>query len=239
MEQAVTRFLAPRLTATWQTPRRQRGVVLLIALIVMVAMSLAAISLIRSVDTTTSVIGNLAFRQASILPANYAVEDAAASLFSDANPSGNPRIPNFQVVQPTLNYYPTHDPTAAGWDDQYGIPGPLQTQASVAALDASGARSQQDNSKNTIRYVIERMCNPNAPPGAIPLPDGSPGLGDPTNAPAVSTWCDMQAPKQSPGTTINDPSVVLLNAQVYYRVTVRVDGPPGTNAVSFVQAMLR
>ena len=56
----------------------QRGVVLFIALIVMVAMSLAAIALIRSVDTTTTVIGNLAFRQASILPANFAVEDAAA-----------------------------------------------------------------------------------------------------------------------------------------------------------------
>src|SRR5438876_4723947 len=64
---------------------RQRGVVLFIALIVMVAMSLAAIALMRSVDTTSAVIGNLAFRQASILPSNFAIEDAAAGLFSDAN----------------------------------------------------------------------------------------------------------------------------------------------------------
>src|SRR5438105_13509143 len=67
-------------------PARQRGVVLFIALIVMVALSLAAIALIRSVDTTTTVIGNLAFRQASILPANMAVEEAAAALFVDADP---------------------------------------------------------------------------------------------------------------------------------------------------------
>ena len=39
---------------------RQRGVVLFIALIVMVAMSLAAIALMRSVDTTTAVIGSWA-----------------------------------------------------------------------------------------------------------------------------------------------------------------------------------
>ena len=72
--------------------RRQRGVVLFIALIVMVAMSLAAIALIRSVDTTNLVIGNLAFRQASILPANFAVEQAAAALFADVNPTGVPTI---------------------------------------------------------------------------------------------------------------------------------------------------
>ena len=66
---------------------RERGVVLFIALIVMVAMSLAAIALMRSVDTTSAVIGNLAFRQASILPANYGIEDAAAGLFSDVNPA--------------------------------------------------------------------------------------------------------------------------------------------------------
>ena len=43
-------------------PTRQHGVVLFIALIVMVALSLAAIALIRSVDTTNAVVGNLAFR---------------------------------------------------------------------------------------------------------------------------------------------------------------------------------
>src|SRR5207302_1311973 len=69
-------------------PRRQRGVVLFVALIIMVAMSLAAVALIRSVDTTSAVIGNLAFRQASVLPANMAVENAAAALFSDADPAG-------------------------------------------------------------------------------------------------------------------------------------------------------
>ena len=75
---------SPRVEALKST---QRGVVLFIALIVMVVMSLAAVALMRSVDTTTAVIGNLAFRQASILPANYAIEDAAAGLFDDANPA--------------------------------------------------------------------------------------------------------------------------------------------------------
>ena len=52
-------------------PRRaQSGVVLFIALIVMVALSIAGIALLRSVDTSVSVTANLGFRQASIPPTN-------------------------------------------------------------------------------------------------------------------------------------------------------------------------
>jgi hypothetical protein len=233
MEQAVTETLLFRRARVAPIPR-QRGVVLFIALIVMVAMSLAAVALMRSVDTTTSVIGNLAFRQASILPANYAIEDAAAGLFLDANPAFAARIPDVRVDTPTQNYYATHDPTATGWDDKYGVPKPLQTQADVNALIAAGARVQPDQDQNRITYVIERMCNPKA--SSIPA-DNS----------AASSWCDMMPPKQSPGATINDPLAAVLNSQPFYRVTVRVEHcrdnsvactlPPDT--VSFVQAMLR
>jgi len=60
-------------------PAGQRGIVLVIALIVMVALSLAGIALMRSVETSTAVVGNLAFTQASALPANLAVEEAVAA----------------------------------------------------------------------------------------------------------------------------------------------------------------
>jgi type IV pilus assembly protein PilX len=204
---------------------RQRGVVLFIALIVMVAMSLAAIALMRSVDTTTAVIGNLAFRQASILPANFAVEDAAAGLFADANVAGARRIPDLTVFDATQNYSPTY-PYPGGSDDKFGVPKVLQTQAGASAL----TRKQPDGAGNTVTYVIERMCNPALKPA--PPDDGSDGR-------ASRAWCDMSPPKQPPGTTINDPSAGFDLKQVYYRVTVRVDGPPGTNTVSFAQAMLR
>jgi type IV pilus assembly protein PilX len=207
---------------------RQRGVVLFIALIVMVAMSLAAIALMRSVDTTSAAIGNLAFRQASILPANYGIEDAAAGLFNDANPANVARIPDVRVDTPAQNYYATHS-QAAGWDDQYGVPQPLQTQAAANSLN----RPVWDGAQNRITYVTERMCNPSAP--VIPA-DKS----------AANTWCDMMPPKQSPGTTINDPMAALLSAQPFYRVTVRVEHCPNndcvnnrSDTVSFAQAMLR
>ncbi|HTR57064.1 MAG TPA: hypothetical protein VMM27_02720 [Casimicrobiaceae bacterium] len=198
----------------------QRGVVLFIALIVMVAMSLAGIALMRSVDTTSTVIGNLAFRQASILPANYAIEDAAAALFSDANFNNPPRIADVRVDTLAENYYATHS-QAAGWDDVHGVPQPLQTKP-----PSTWPRLKLDDGDNQITYVIERMCNANA-------------TSVPADKSAAASWCDMMAPKQSPGTTINEGPLVGLVGQPFYRVTVRVDGPAGTNAVSFVQAMLR
>jgi hypothetical protein len=218
MEQDVMNTMRPSVRCAPNCNLRQRGVVLFIALIVMVAMSLAAIALMRSVDTTSAVIGNLAFRQASILPANYGIEDAAAGLFSDVNPANIVRVPDVRVNTPAENYYATHN---QGWDDPYGVPQPLQTKP-----PPTWPRAKMDAAQNTITYVTERMCNPNAP--VIPA-DKS----------AAGTWCDMMPPKQSPGTTINDPMAAIIAAQPFYRVTVRVDGPPGTNTVSFAQAMLR
>lgn len=203
-----------------RTPaRRQRGIVLFVSLIVMVLMSLAAIALIRAVDTTNLAIGNLAFRQASILPANYAVEAAAAALFSDANKGGAKTIADLTQDDPNQNYYATHDPVVNG-DNKYGIPLTLQKKSTAAALKVRF----KDGADNTITYVIERMCNPNAP--TIPADKSAKG-----------TWCDMMSPKQSAGTTVNDPPLFPFPSIPYYRVTVRVDGPQ--NTASFVQAMLR
>src|SRR6266700_826250 len=85
--------------------RRQSGVVLFVALIVMVAMSLAAIALIRSVDTTNAIVGNLAFRLASILPANASIEQAASALFSDADIATVDHIPDKTIDLAAENYY--------------------------------------------------------------------------------------------------------------------------------------
>jgi Tfp pilus assembly protein PilX len=213
MEQAR---MKARLTSTIG---RQSGVVLFIALIVMVAMSLAAIALIRSVDTTNILIGNLAFRQSSILPANLAVEQAAAALFKEAAPTGVPTIADPTADLPAENYF-------ASWqnsDDARGVPTLLQTRTNAAALsktlnalDTSNANVAVAN-RTTVSYVIERMCL-------------APGPAAPSN-------CDMMPPKQNPGTTVHDESTATLSPIPFYRVTIRVDGPQ--NTASFLQAMLR
>ena len=198
--------------------RRQRGAVLFIALIVMLLMSIGAIAVITATSTSNLAVGNLAFRQASILPANFAVEQATAALFKDAN-KGTPMIADSKADDPSQNYYATHN-KSPGWDNKYGIPQPLQTKSSARALKVQF----KDEADNDITYVIERMCNPLA--AAVPVDNK-----------ATSAWCDMMPPKQNPGTTSNDPPLFTAANLPYYRVTVRIDGPK--NTTSFVQSTLR
>ena len=182
---------------------RQRGIVLFIALIVMVALTLAAVALVRSVDTTTTVVGNLGFREASISTTNRAVEEAVAALFETRT------IADTGADNVGQNYYAT---IQSGENDK-GVPKALQKLANYP----SGARSIDDGSGNTVRWIIERMCI--------------------ATGPALPASCDMMAPKQALGTTTTETNRVELPRVPFYRLTVRVDGPQ--NTVSFAQAMLR
>jgi Tfp pilus assembly protein PilX len=213
MASAVIRHrINPRSTAL-APMAAQRGVVLFIALIVMVALSLAAVALIRSVDTTNAVIGNLGFRISSILPGNLAIEQAAAALFSTQDPAHAVHIADPTNDLPAENYF-------ASWqnsDDARGVPAVLQKKSSASGL-AKQLVDTSDPAKKLVdvTYVIERMCT--------------------TPGPATAARCNLVGAKQSLGETVNDPHLAL-NKNPYYRVTVRVDGPQ--NTASFLQATLR
>ena len=197
--------------------RRQSGVVLFVALIVMVAMSLAAIALIRSVDTTNAIVGNLAFRLASILPANASIEQAASGLFSDADIATVDHIPDKENNLPAENYSACRlkEPTCGGLlEDARGVPLVLQKKTTASTLTKKFDDTVQTGTQVT--YLIERMCL-------------QPGPATPAN-------CDLVPPKGNPGDTIGDAAAAGVNVP-FYRVTVRVDGPK--NTASFVQAMLR
>jgi type IV pilus assembly protein PilX len=184
-----------------------------ISLIVMVALSIAAIALVRSVDTTTTIIGNLGFRLASIQPANLAVEKAAAALFVDADPAHAVHIANRYLDYGPENYYASRQ--VGNEDLARGVPHQLLSKSNftlgnVIVDDTAGGQATE------IRYVIERMCI-------------GPG-------PATNGNCDLVPPKQPTGDTIGEAG--LGGASIpFYRVTVRVDGPQ--NTTSFLQAMLR
>ena len=195
------------------TARRQRGVVLFIALIVMVAMTFAGIALVRSMDTTGQAIGNLVLRQSSVLPSNLAVEAAAASLFPDAS-RGGPMVADPTRDEPSLNYLATYRRS----DDAYGVPASLQRSAAARSLPVQLA----DDAGHAMTYVVERMCDDAHP--ARPV-DGSPS----------EAWCDMMPPAAA-GSVPSTPPPGAASRDPVYRVTVRVDGPKGTT--TFVQAAL-
>lgn len=120
---------------------RQNGAALLIALIMLVAMTLAGIALVRSVDTTNIIAGNLAFQQATTHSGDQGIE-AAITWLQVATPA------TLEGTAPAANsYVATWAPAAiASWDNFWSL---LPVPPSPAVADAGG---------NSVSYFIERMC---------------------------------------------------------------------------------
>jgi len=196
-------------------PRRQEGIVLIIALIVLVAMTLAGIGMVRSIDTGTLVAGNIGFRQTAVATADSGVEAARTWLLANRNTldSDQPAAGYYSTRQDNLDI--TGNMTVGGTDGvNWGGSDPSQptTAFTAGALDATGA---------PVYYLINRLCSI---PGSINAPGQSCAY---TQASGIGST--QQAA---------DYSSYGLNVKnlVYYRITARVNGPK--NTVSYVQAVV-
>ena len=117
---------------------RQKGVVLFIALIVLVAMTLAGIGLMRSVDTSTIIAGNLAFKQSTLQAADQGVEQAYQWLFPNG---GTGVLNNDNLAQGYFSASPLVEPD---WGDP--------------ASWANAVTLAPDAANNTVSYLVHRMC---------------------------------------------------------------------------------
>lgn len=190
-------------------PRRtQRGTVMLLALILLVALSLAGIALVRSVSTSNIIAGNLAFHQAATHSADAGVEAAVA--FLEANATGNTLHTSVTSGGGTKYVAQRQDPAAGqSWDAFWS-----------ATLAGSGAVNTlpTDAAGNTVSYVIHRLCNA-------------------TGAPAYPGCSSSPTDATSAGNSQIGGAVHLTSPrQIYYRVTARVTGP--RNTLSYVQVIV-
>jgi len=193
-------------------PRAQQGVVLFVALIILVAMTLAGIALMRSVDTNVLIAGNLAFRQANTMYADTGVEAARAWLSANTAALNNNQpagaLHYWANYQLGLNFLGTDpDPTKNyNWSQA----------AVVAAPDPAFS----------ISYVIHRLCG---------------GAGAPADAAAQCMQASAGGGSGTSGLGTKGVVSYGVQAlpgisTIYYRVTVRVIGP--RNTLSYVQAIL-
>ncbi len=192
-------------------PIKQRGVVLFIALIALVAMSLAAVALIRSVDTNTIIAGNLAFKQAATASADSGLESAitwvAGSII--ANASG------LDADLTANGYYSTS--TA----DAKTLAAASNTLAAGTGIGPPLYPAGTDSSGNSIRYVVQRMCSATGPASKATCLYG---------APSSSTFSQAVKDATQAG------ALITLGDSVMYRITTSVAGPK--NTVSFTQAFV-
>jgi type IV pilus assembly protein PilX len=187
---------------------RQAGVVLMMALIVLVAMTLAGIALVRSVDTGNIIAGNLAFKQAATNSGDTGVEAAAAWLSANSAALNNDALASGYAS----SFLPALGATQT-WDNYW---------TTVLAASNQVVNMPTDPvTGNTVAYAIQRLCSAaNIAPTSI-----NAGCASSQTTGAVASSSRLAG-------------TVALTAisQTVYRITARVQGP--RNTLSYVQVIV-
>lgn len=201
---------------------RQRGVVLFFALVALVAMSLAAVALIRSVDTSTLIAGNLSFKQSAIIGGDAGIEAAVTWLDNLGVANSNKSVLNdgshpFNITNLNIRpgYYSSLDSSLDLFDEETWD----------AVHNKNMLVGTNDDTGNTTRVVIQRMCRiANVAAQDAQCLFG--GVYDPKDENDIKTYTDIcdtdgcYVPGQSP----------------QIRITARTQGP--RNSISYIQAFV-
>lgn len=200
--------------------KAQSGVVLFVSMVALVVMSLAAVALIRSVDTNSQISGNLTYKQTAAISSSYGIESMADALGVQALGSGD-------VTDAANGYYArcsTFDQGAVSpcnaaniTADANWVPGATSRLATIGAGVITGG---VDAYGNTVQYIVERMCNT---------------VGVATKASCLLATKDLDNGTHGvygyPGYGPEQLADIAI-----YRVTVRVAGPK--NTISYIQAFI-
>jgi type IV pilus assembly protein PilX len=198
--------------------RNQSGVVLFVALVSMVVMSLAAVALIRSVDTNNIIAGNLSYKQTATISSSFGIENVADTLgikslaYANSNDAAN----GYYATCKTFDAATTCDGRNLTADASW-VPG---VKSRLADGIVTGITGGVDAYGNTIQYIVERMCN------AASTPDSINCLLVVSNL-DISGHGGINEPLVPPETPLEIP---------LYRVTVRIAGPK--NTISYIQAFI-
>ena len=202
-------------------PNRQGGVVLLIALIVLVVMTMGGIALVRTVDTTNLIAGNLAFQQAATRSGDRSTNEAIVT-FLEANTS-TPEIFWNHVPANCYRAFVQNPTGTQTWDEFWKAtlnPTAVSLPVAVKTPVDSVCILPLDFAGNTVSYTIQRLCQTTGDP--LLLPTGC------TNAPEKTA----AKGKSSASGAVPLPEPI----KYYYRITARVTGP--RNTLSYVQTIV-
>jgi Tfp pilus assembly protein PilX len=185
---------------------RQRGVVLIFSLIVLLILAIGAVAVLRSVNSSLLSAGNLAFHRDLVNQAEEAVSTVMTEFKTNGPPlSTSPTTVSLQAA----NYSATTLPTNA-----QGVPLALLDNAAFALVATPGLVPAGNDipgrtADGTIRYIIDRLC---------------------TNLGAASSPNCVQSTGLPTGGTANRNTAVAPPSATVYRISVRVDGPRNTQA---------
>ncbi len=210
----------------------QRGFVLIVALIVLMAMTMASIALVRSVDSATQIANNLGFKQSSLATGDLGTELAViwlqnntGSLTADAASSGY-----YATEQLGSDF--TGRRTASDTSDDVDWTGATGARRAcwVQSFTPTAVTCGADNSSkyvdaagNSISFIVQRMCN-------------QAGAYTPGGTIVCATSSNNVTTGSSKGGVSYGSYAITGKAMISYRVTTRVAGP--RNTTSYVQSQV-
>jgi Tfp pilus assembly protein PilX len=134
------------------SPRsRQRGVVLIFALIVLLILTIGAVALMRSMNSSLVSAGNLAFRRDLINQGEQAVANVMAE-FQVGGILATSGVTDSDLI--SANYVSTTLPT-----NPQGVPNALLNDTTFATVGQASNDITGATADVAIRYVIDRLCS--------------------------------------------------------------------------------
>jgi len=212
----------------------QRGVSLLFALLALVALVLSTLALVRSVDTSALLAGNISFKQDARAAADQATQQAITWL--------NNNTASLNTNASRGYYASTLELGASGVQPPVDVTGRQQSSNNRQLIDWDGdgckyatsgtyngctvlSTELDDINGNKARYVIFRLCSK---------------AGDYTKDPSIN--CAIPLATRSGGSTSKEgmsygtSPIVSSGIQPYFRIVVRVRG--ARNTTSFTETIV-
>jgi type IV pilus assembly protein PilX len=187
----------PKFTAA----SRQRGVVLIFSLLVLLILAIGAVALLRSVDNSLTSSGNLAFHRDLVNQAEVAVATVMTNFKTNAAPLNGVTTASL----PAANYSASTLPS-----NPQGVPTALLDDAAFATVGVPGNDLVGATPDVQIRYVIDRLC------------DAIGGASSPHCVQSTALPPSLSSP--------NANSALLPPSATVYRVSVRISGARQTQA---------
>ena len=203
--------MKPRPSHRMAARRAPRGVVVVIVLLVMVVLLVGAVAMMRSFHTSLATAGNLAFKRDLLNQAERAVgvvltQIQTGGLSTEAARGANDTARNYSAVVLPAN--------------EVGIPNALLSDANFAAVGAVGNDIDVTDQGVRVRYVVDRLCSS---VGLESVLGAAKCTVAASNVPLGGSASDMVRAEDAAGGFAG-----AVPPQVVYRLSVRVDGPRGT-----------
>lgn len=205
---------------------KQAGASLLFALIALVALSLAAIAVVRSVDTNTVVLGNLGFKQEATSLADTATQDAISWLDQNQNllTADNPDNGYYASVNNAIDVTGQKESVTTrdliDWDGDNCAAADEDTYDQCAAKVKASEKADVEG--NQSRYVIFRLCSTTGDPDAA----GNTCMKPITAAGSGGSDCSAKKGEL----TYAEYARFCGTSGPYYRIVVRVEGARSTTS---------